>query len=51
MRARIVVFSCVFMLLALAAFAQEEFPKFEVGVDYSYARLARAYLHQEQLQS
>ena len=38
MKLRSVLLSCTFMLLGLAAFAQYNFPKFEVAVDYSYAR-------------
>ena len=45
MRVRIVLLSCVFMLLGLAAFAQNEFPKFEVAVDYSYARFSPSHIY------
>jgi hypothetical protein len=45
MRMRIVLLSCVFMLLELAAFAQNEFPKFEVAVDYSYARFNPSHIY------
>ena len=40
MKLRSVLLSCTFMLLGLAAFAQYNFPKFEVAVDYSYARFS-----------
>jgi hypothetical protein len=45
MKMRIVLISCVFMLLELAAFAQNEFPKFEVAVDYSYARFNPSHIY------
>ena len=45
MRVRIVLLSFVFMLLGLAAFAQDEFPKFEVSADYSYARFSPSHIY------
>jgi hypothetical protein len=45
MKVRIVLLSFVFTLLGLAAFAQDEFPKFEVGVDYSYARFSPSHIY------
>jgi hypothetical protein len=45
MRLRIVLLSFVSMLLGLAAFAQDEFPKFEVSADYSYARFSPSHIY------
>ena len=45
MKLRNLLLSCGFMFLGLAAFAQDDFPKFEVAVDYSYARFSPSHTY------